>query len=400
LIFVCYRRDDSRRLAESLAEKLRDFCGRSSAVFRDDSIRGEDFEERIKQELEDREVFLVVIGKYWLGKLNERKDDESDWVRREIEAALRSGKHVIPILEVGTEMPAKAELPQSIRKLASQNEFKLTENLSDDIDRLANKFFPADVLARIHEEKQRQEEQKEREDQRRQTEAKKEKWKQLVLAVVAGAAMVVGVIIYLAMRSDPCDWPEQDFGSDVTLKLNYGGHPLSAESIEVDYDGSEGPESINKDEGRWKFRIPDTEIPCRFVTIRAREDGPEGRALIGFGELQNGKTIEANLMADIENKTELPGRVEGSKSGPRTRVRVQRGDEAVFACTEDDGKFRVAVPWPKTETSPTEETSLTNVSVVAERGCRSEEKNGTLELFEQQGRDGNLVIYMESDEGH
>ncbi len=65
-------------------------------------------------------MLLAVIGPHWLaaeGDAGRRLDDPQDWVRLEIEAALKRGVRVIPVQIDGARMPAAAELPPSLRDL-------------------------------------------------------------------------------------------------------------------------------------------------------------------------------------------------------------------------------------------------------------------------------------------
>jgi len=55
-----------------------------------------------------------------------RLDDPNDFVRIEIEAALKQDKRVIPVLVGETRMPRLDELPEAIRPLARRNAVRLT----------------------------------------------------------------------------------------------------------------------------------------------------------------------------------------------------------------------------------------------------------------------------------
>src|SRR5262249_23186619 len=50
-----------------------------------------------------------------------RLEDQADFVRREIESALRLGKRVVPVLVRGAEMPRADDLPVSLRSLTRQH---------------------------------------------------------------------------------------------------------------------------------------------------------------------------------------------------------------------------------------------------------------------------------------
>lgn len=119
-IFISYRRQDSIALTGRLYDRLALAFGKEN-VFRDveDIPVGADF----KQVLEDRiaacDVALVMIGPKWLNAANEkgrRLEDEADFVRIEVAAALSAGdKLVIPVLLAGAEMPEERLLPLNIK---------------------------------------------------------------------------------------------------------------------------------------------------------------------------------------------------------------------------------------------------------------------------------------------
>jgi hypothetical protein len=87
----------------------------------DDIPLGIDFRVYLQRALEECDVLLVVIGPDWLG-LQEGKEDcrlwqQDDYVRIEVEIALRRQIPVIPVLVGHTRMPSRDELPPEIRDL-------------------------------------------------------------------------------------------------------------------------------------------------------------------------------------------------------------------------------------------------------------------------------------------
>jgi hypothetical protein len=68
------------------------------------------------------DALVAVIGRNWVSstdKDNQRRlDDPDDFVRIEIEAALKRGVRVIPVLVDGAAMPKASELPESLKSLA------------------------------------------------------------------------------------------------------------------------------------------------------------------------------------------------------------------------------------------------------------------------------------------
>ena len=146
-IFLSYRRDDSAGFAGRLADALEAEFGTGS-VFRDvDDIRpGEDFIQAIVSHLRQVGAVLVMIGPSWLatGADGQRRlDDSGDFVRQEIQAALASGKPLIPLLVGGATMPAEADLPAAIAGLARRQAVVLTDsNWRGDVERLVASLRP------------------------------------------------------------------------------------------------------------------------------------------------------------------------------------------------------------------------------------------------------------------
>ena len=140
-IFLSYRRDDSAGFAGRLADALEQEFGAGS-VFRDvDDIHpGDDFIHAIESHIRQVGAVLVMIGPYWLasGTSSQRRLDEpGDFVRLEIQAALASGKPVIPLLVGGAAMPSAAALGEALAGLARRQAVVLSDsNWHGDVQRL------------------------------------------------------------------------------------------------------------------------------------------------------------------------------------------------------------------------------------------------------------------------
>ena len=91
---------------------------------------GRDFTEELAQRVDQCDIFLAVIGRHWADVVDidggRRLDNPNDWVRVEIELALRLNKYIIPVLVDGAEMPPPAKLPESLRPLTRRNATRLT----------------------------------------------------------------------------------------------------------------------------------------------------------------------------------------------------------------------------------------------------------------------------------
>jgi hypothetical protein len=132
-IFISYRRSDCQLAASGLNDGLRNRLP-GAQVFMDlDSIPpGADFEEHIRNEIDQCDVVLVLIGDEWLapqpGTSTRRIDQPNDFVRLEIMSALAAqGVRVIPVLVEGATMPAATELPDDIARLARLNAYVLSD---------------------------------------------------------------------------------------------------------------------------------------------------------------------------------------------------------------------------------------------------------------------------------
>lgn len=102
---------------------------------------GRDFVRMLESEVRRCEVFLAVIGAKWLhgrpGATSPVLDEPSDFVRIEIEAALKHQKLIIPILVDGAEFPPTEALPSTIRALGHRNAFQLRhERFREDVQKL------------------------------------------------------------------------------------------------------------------------------------------------------------------------------------------------------------------------------------------------------------------------
>ncbi|UCV26980.1 toll/interleukin-1 receptor domain-containing protein [Ferribacterium limneticum] len=130
-IFISYRRDDLAGFAGRLADALASAFGADN-VFRDieDIHPGQDFVLTIEKQLKSVDVMLVMIGPAWLTASRNgvrRLDEPDDFVRREIQAGLASGKVVLPVLVDGASMPTEKDLPPAIEELARRQSFVLSD---------------------------------------------------------------------------------------------------------------------------------------------------------------------------------------------------------------------------------------------------------------------------------
>jgi hypothetical protein len=125
-VFINYRRSDASRMAQQLYDKLVAEFGLGRVFMDIDSISlGVDFDQKLAHSLSQCKAQLVVIGDRWLTAEDKygarRLDNPNDYVRMEIEFALRRDMLVIPILVDGASMPPPSDLPGQLRALARRN---------------------------------------------------------------------------------------------------------------------------------------------------------------------------------------------------------------------------------------------------------------------------------------
>ncbi|MEY2471595.1 MAG: hypothetical protein QOK28_924 [Actinomycetota bacterium] len=121
LIFLSYRRSESRHVAGRLRDSLDEQFG-SGSVFMDveDIDAGADFIDAITHALQGCSTLLLIIGPQWHNRPdgeNSRLWNADDVVRLEVEAALRLGVQVIPLLVDDAQMPDAKDLPPSLREI-------------------------------------------------------------------------------------------------------------------------------------------------------------------------------------------------------------------------------------------------------------------------------------------
>jgi hypothetical protein len=123
-IFINYRRDDSEDVVGRIYDHLIAYFGKGS-VFKDveDILPGVDFRRVLEHEVACTDVMLAVIGPDWVNRTNKRRlHDSNDFVRFEIETALKRGIPVIPVLvRRRTRLPQARHLPPSLRDLVYRN---------------------------------------------------------------------------------------------------------------------------------------------------------------------------------------------------------------------------------------------------------------------------------------
>jgi len=152
-VFISYRRENTAGEARALFNDLVARLGEDSVFMDVDSIAlGRDFRSVLQETTASCDLMLVLIGRNWADAKDEvgrvRLENPADYVRLEIEAALKRDIAVTPVLVQGAHMPGPEDLPAEIRDLAYRNGFELSHNRwESDVGEMARRLdlgVPAD----------------------------------------------------------------------------------------------------------------------------------------------------------------------------------------------------------------------------------------------------------------
>jgi hypothetical protein len=141
-VFVSYRRDESAGFAGRIFDRLVASFAREQVFMDVDNIEpGLDFVEVLNEWVGACDVLLAVIGPNWTAAADpsgtKRLDDPHDFVRIEIDAALRRNVRVIPVLIGGARMPRPDELPDPLRPLTRRQALEISHvHFNRDVDGL------------------------------------------------------------------------------------------------------------------------------------------------------------------------------------------------------------------------------------------------------------------------
>ncbi|MDX2308477.1 MAG: toll/interleukin-1 receptor domain-containing protein [Hyphomicrobium sp.] len=180
-IFISYRKKDEPGFTKALFYQLRDAFDRDHLFYDLVSIEtGQNFVKVLTDAVEQCDVLLAVVGPNWLDIRDEkglrRLDDAKDFVRIEIEAGLKLGKRVMPVLVNDAPWPERSQLPPAIADFAECNYRRLANDQFDEscellIAAVRKALDEAEEFRRREEEEARlraEREAKERAEQERQ----------------------------------------------------------------------------------------------------------------------------------------------------------------------------------------------------------------------------------------
>lgn len=131
MVFISYRRDDNSAFVGRLYDYLeRDFTAKRLFIDVENVKGGQDFPTVIDDKVAQSDVFLAVIGDSWLSLTDEkgqrRLDNKEDFLRLEIESALKRNKRIIPVLIEDVEMPTAEQLPGAIVDLTRKQAVRIS----------------------------------------------------------------------------------------------------------------------------------------------------------------------------------------------------------------------------------------------------------------------------------
>jgi chemotaxis protein histidine kinase CheA len=133
-VFINYRRSESAGHAGRLYDTLVNEVGEGRVFMDIDAIDlGVEYAQEIDRAVGTCDVLLAIIGRGWLTAADEdghpRLQDPEDFVRLELESALRRGDiRIIPVLIQGASMPRRSELPESLQRLSQFQAHELSDN--------------------------------------------------------------------------------------------------------------------------------------------------------------------------------------------------------------------------------------------------------------------------------
>ncbi|MCC7451284.1 MAG: toll/interleukin-1 receptor domain-containing protein [Anaerolineae bacterium] len=149
-VFISYRRADSTVIARRIHDRLAEHFGAETIQMDSHDIPlGVDFKKQLQRFVQWCDVLLVIIGPLWLNIVDSngkrRLDNPADFVRLEIEGALKRGRniYVIPVAVEGATLPSPDQLPPSLAGMAYRNGITLhADHFEADMAKLIEGIEP------------------------------------------------------------------------------------------------------------------------------------------------------------------------------------------------------------------------------------------------------------------
>jgi hypothetical protein len=126
-IFISYRRKGGFDTAKLIYDRLsRDGY---SVSFDMATLENGNFDNELEKRIKKCKDFIVILSPKIFDFSSKSYDPEDDWVRTEIECALKSGKNIVPLLVDGFAYPN--DLPEDIKDISRKNSIKLDREYFD-----------------------------------------------------------------------------------------------------------------------------------------------------------------------------------------------------------------------------------------------------------------------------
>lgn len=122
-VFISYRRDGGEYTARVIYDKLTELG--YSVFFDVESLRSGDFNTKLYDVIDNCKDFIIVLSPNAL----DRCVNEDDWVKKEVEHAIKQNKNIVPILLRGFTFPDN--LPESIAALPRYNGIEANSQFFD-----------------------------------------------------------------------------------------------------------------------------------------------------------------------------------------------------------------------------------------------------------------------------
>ncbi len=110
-VFISYRRDGSAELARLLKAELEKH--KINAFIDVDNLNQSYFDEQLLVRIANTSNFILVLNDNSFDRCN----DPNDWLRREIEQAIKTNRRIIPVFRQGFRFPNETSLPGVLKDL-------------------------------------------------------------------------------------------------------------------------------------------------------------------------------------------------------------------------------------------------------------------------------------------
>ena len=141
-IFISYRKHGADKArAFHLAQDMRESFGPNAVFIDEQGLELGRFDDQLLDQAKSCQAMLAVIGQDWNDKIRDLQNSQ-DWVRRELEAGLKPGILMVPVLVDEAQLPNSADLPLPLQRLLDYEAVRIytgawKENLSELVDALS-----------------------------------------------------------------------------------------------------------------------------------------------------------------------------------------------------------------------------------------------------------------------